>query len=464
MRRRVLLAGLALSLSCGARTALLPGGPGGTGSRSSGGTGATPLAVKCAAALLDGAPTPMQGYCPTQANQASGLAPASPQVAWSVVPFAVDPLENFLPAAIVVDPSGRAYVAIDASPLNPTGGPNQIFAVDPDGSVAWTSSFGAPVAGLSLGSDGTLWLVEQPPSQGDGGIGAAGTVMGLSPDGATVTSLPLPELSSDGFVFSVGYDALALASDGSFFLEATPQDYSTGAIAHVTTAGAYLWQWPNATVNESVELVPPLLVGSDDGVVASNSGELLRFDASGNQVWEEDVDAQVAAIDASGYVLAISGESGDALSLVRIDPVGDTVLAVPLGTAQVNASQLALAGNGTTVVLLANEVTSPGLTKATVQILAIDASGATRWTTPLDVSLNYDPATLTTHYGLFVDGAGTVVVTAGAVTGIDLATGAILWTVQAPSAHSCLRPAVLGAGGAIVASQCDGTVFLARDP
>jgi outer membrane protein assembly factor BamB len=69
-----------------------------------------------------------------------------------------------------------------------------------------------------------------------------------------------------------------------------------------------------------------------------------------------------------------------------------------------------------------------------------------------------------THYGVFVDAAGTVIVTAGTVMGLDLASGSVLWTLQPAKPNVCLRPAVLGVGGAILATQCDGTVFLARDP
>jgi outer membrane protein assembly factor BamB len=228
-----------------------------------------------------------------------------------------------------------------------------------------------------------------------------------------------------------------------------------------------LWQWPSPSQDEGVQVVPPLIVGSNDDAVVTGSGELYHFDAAGNQIWEEGSGIQTAAVDARGNVVALttSGGTGDALALLTIDPAGDIAQqTVPFGATTANVFQLALAGDGTTVILLANEATAPGLTKSHVEITAVDVSGATRWTTPLDVTLPYDPATLTTHYGVFVDGSGTVVVTAGAVTGIDLATGAVLWTVQAPNAHACLRPAVLGAGGAILASQCDGTVFLARDP
>ena len=92
------------------------------------------------------------------------------------------------------------------------------------------------------------------------------------------------------------------------------------------------------------------------------------------------------------------------------------------------------------------------------------ASGGVRWSTPFDVTLPFDPAEMNAHYGVFVDAQGTVVVTAGNVQGLDLATGAVEWTLDAPVVQSCLRPVVLGAGGSLVGTQCDGTVFLARDP
>ena len=211
-----------------------------------------------------------------------------------------------------------------------------------------------------------------------------------------------------------------------------------------------------------------------------NGPSRITLDSAGNIYLTDNGNNVVRAISTQGIIRTVAGNgqygfSGDggqatAASLadplgLAIDPAGDIAQqTVPFGATTANVFQLALAGDGTTVILLANEATAPGLTKSHVEITAVDVSGATRWTTPLDVTLPYDPATLTTHYGVFVDGSGTVVVTAGAVTGIDLATGAVLWTVQAPNAHACLRPAVLGAGGAILASQCDGTVFLARDP
>jgi hypothetical protein len=115
-------------------------------------------------------------------------------------------------------------------------------------------------------------------------------------------------------------------------------------------------------------------------------------------------------------------------------------------------------------VLVADEVTSPGLTKSHVVITAVDVAAGVRWSTAFDVTLPFDPAELSAHYGVFVDSVGTVVVTAGHIAGLDLATGSVQWSLDPPKAQVCLRPAVLGAGGSLIATQCDGTVFLARDP
>ena len=452
MPRRALLAVVGLALACGSKTALLPGGAGqgaSSGSGGGGGGGATPLAVKCTAALLDGAPTPIQGYCPTRANQAAGNGPRAPKIVWSVTPFPIATPEDYLPAEVVVDATGRAYIAINASPQNAAGGPNQILAVNADGSVAWTSTFSTAIGQLALGRDGTLWFLQQPlpPSMG-GPFGGPLIVGGLSAEGVPTAGFEIT--GGPGMPQLGAYAAMAIASDGSLFLGAQ------GSLARFATNGALRWQ-------AYAYLASPLIVGPDDGVVAAGGGQLQAFDAAGGPTWTGP-QASLAAIDAQGDVVALSSPLGATLSLMTLGAGGLTLQDAPLGSPVINASRLAVAGDGTALVLLANEVSSPGLTKTLVQILAVEPSGATRWTTPLEVTLPYDPADLTTHYGLFVDGSGTVVVTAGSVTGLDLASGSVLWTLLPASGKSCLRPAVLGAGGSIVATQCDGSVFLARDP
>ncbi|HEY3817286.1 MAG TPA: hypothetical protein VGL81_08955 [Polyangiaceae bacterium] len=439
MGRRALLAVLVLPVACGARTALLlPGeGAGGGGSGGSGGGGATPLAVVCHAALQDGAPTPTQGFCTTRANQASVVGPEAPVVAWAVAPFPIPSPEDYLPAEMVVDASGRAYVAINASPMAPTGTANQLFAVDADGSVAWRTTFDSTIGPLSIGRDGNLWFSLYLIADGND-FPASSNVTGLSPDGTPVVTIA-PSVRS--------FSLMAIASDGSFFV-------GSDGLARIAPDGTVLWQ------NDYGQFGTSMVVGPDDDVVTDEN----VFDSAGTSV-STSPPGEVLAVDSHDTVFGLTANPGGSVAITTTDPSYANGIVLEGPASNIDAYELALAGDGSALVLLADEASAPGLTKAHLQILAVEPwGGHVRWTTPLDVTLPYDPANLTTHYGLFVDAAGTVVVTAGTVMGLDLASGAVLWTLQPANATSCLRPAVLGTGRSIIATQCDGTVFLARDP
>ncbi len=158
---------------------------------------------------------------------------------------------------------------------------------------------------------------------------------------------------------------------------------------------------------------------------------------------------------------------GGQLTVTRLDATGQVAMQTTLGAPAVTfeATHLAVAKDGTILVLLAQEAASPGDKSTEVQLLAVDPrSGATRWTSKFDFDLEFNPSAPADHFGVFVDPGGTIVLTAGVVRGVDLVTGSTLWTVAPPNPSSCLQPAVLGAHGSILAAQCDGTVFMARDP
>jgi hypothetical protein len=435
---------LLLAAACGARTALLPGGSSGGGpGGSSGGGSAGPLVVPCNAALQAGAPTPTHGFCTTRANQAAVSGPTSPAVAWSVAPFPITTPENYLPAETVVDASGRVYVAINASPMAPTGTQSELLTIEADGTAISTTAFGNAISQLSLAADGRLWFIEQGTLGADCPPECSSSLTVLTADGSA-SGTPFPSLSS--------FSLMAITSTGDFLL-------GSPGLARVTTGGAVLWQ------NSFAELGSSLVVGPVDDVVGA--GE--TFDAAGNQAGPGSY-AGISAVNAQGNLVGLTvglGVQDNGPPTLDVSgPAGNPLLnlSLPAPTFNLDAYQLAVAGDGTMIALLADEATSPGLTKSELAIIAVDASGKTRWTTPLDVTLPYDPADLTTHYGLFVDAAGTVVVTAGSVMGLSLVSGTVLWTLEPANPKSCLRPAVLGAGGSIVATQCDGTVFLARDP
>jgi hypothetical protein len=462
MRRSLLLVlgGLAAAAAaCGARTGLVVDGQAGSSSGAGGSSGGTapvgPLAVKCTSAMQAGAPTPTRGYCPTRAGQAAFAGPKAPVVTWVAQPYSIPDPEHYFPAQVVVDASGQSYVAVNASPANEEQAPNRVTAIDPGGKVLWTNTFPTPVSGLSLGSDGTLWML---------GV----DVLGLSPAGDVVDDLPLgTDLASPSLSPGAGnYGDVAIGSDGSLFVatgnisQFPTQD---SAIERVSAEGAILWRYPWTPGDP---LASPFVLTPDDAVVDLATGEVFELDASGADAWQAPVSPGQGVSDGSGnvYVLDVPGEANPSLRVV--DAAGVVVHTVSLGLPQltIDASALAVAGDGTAVVLVAEEVASAASTTAHVVVTAIDPSSGVLWSTPFDATLPFDPAEIDTHYGLFVDSEGTVVVTAGHVTGLDLASGAVLWTLRPPDGQSCLRPVVLGLGGSLIGTQCNGLVFLARDP
>jgi sugar lactone lactonase YvrE len=402
--------------------------------------------VKCPAALQAGAPTPTLGFCSTRANQAAALAPAAPSVAWTAQPFVISNPEDYLPAQVVVDASGRSYVLVNASPTNAAGGPNRLTALDPDGSVAWTTDLPTQGSGLSIGADGTLWAL-------------AGELYAFDATGAVAERLDVAPDQLDGSAPPGGFafDAFAIAADGTFFLAGL----QGGTVEHLAPSGLLLWAG-NGVGGGSFDDGVIAVEASDAIVVGGDGSELYGYASDGSRAWIGG-SLRNFGVDADGNVVGLNATLGDSdASVTTLDPLGNELRAVPLPAQTYNATGLALAADGTQVALLANEIASPGLIKSHLIVTAIDGAGAVRWSTPLDETLTYDPADLTTHYGIFVDVAGRVIVTAGAVTALDLASGAVDWTLPPASPRQCLRPVVLGANGSLVGTQCDGTVFLAR--
>jgi hypothetical protein len=419
----------------------------------------------------------MKGYCPTRSGLTPVAAPHSPHVAWStsLVPQA-NP-ENFLPAELVVDRSGRAYVAVDSSPNNPSG-PYEIDALDPDGSLAWRVPFAGVVNSLALAADGTLWAISNVGQ--DAGpyenveVGAA--LMGLSRDGSmkaqylvSVPPDPTPPtfdaslLPGQPFFFSL-FTSMAIGSDASFFL------FGGGGHARAIADGTTVWGVDVAGIvaNPQNDTNPPIMLTPNDDVVAGG----VEFDPKGNPIYDDAEAPFPTAYGASilapnGDLLALQNDGTGNLAVLRLSPSGIVDATFQLGSPTVtfDASQLAIAGDGTVLVLLANEIPTPGNTRVELQVVAINPSfEGLRWTAMSNFSPAYTPSSPQDHYGIFVDPNGTVVVSAGVVEGLDLGTGDTLWQVAPPNPSSCMEPAVLGAGGSILAAQCDGSVFLASDP
>ena len=385
--------------ACGARTGL--DGTAGAGAHPGGGVG---LTSACNAAVQSGAPTPMPDYCPTHAAQASATGPRSPHLVWTAQPFPIQSPEDYLPPWMVVDASGRTYVVFDDSPQKNFGSSpsTAVSALDPDGNTLFTKSLPGRLANLFLDRDGILRFT----GAGDGS---------LDPSGASAGALQVPPVPSKFGPLELFPTAIAPAFDGGLYLAGelfdAHGDEFGAALAHLMATGALQWSWP-ATYDpqDMLQLSPPLLVSQDGAVVLSSSTGLLGFDASGDQTWQLSPSPSNAAFDAQGRFVTLVPASTGGLDLVTTDPAGGEVAraAIPPPTVTPTATRLALAGDGSAVVLLSDETPSPGQTKAHVTVLALDPSGTQRWSTPLDATLAYDPAATDAHYGLFVDGAGTV--------------------------------------------------------
>jgi outer membrane protein assembly factor BamB len=493
MSRSLPLLGLGvIVVACGSRTGLLldslegdgDGGGGGSGGDSS----TRPVAPNgCTAALLSGAPTPMLGYCPTRAGLTNGAAPHAPAVAWSLALFPYPDPADVLPAQIVVDDEGRIYVAESSSPLAPAPGRYEIDAVDPDGSLVWRVPFESPVSNLALAADGTLWALGQVNA--DSGVEndayANGVLYGLTRDGAkkatyNVTLPPHPKRACNGGGPPCPeegpvnpFSAMAIGADSSFFV------FSQAAVARVLPSGAVGWGTRieygyDDSLPGTLWLTPNDDILTTDGLYAA-TGRHLSTDCDAGL--GESCDAGLAsvlgsrdlltAITPDGEIFLLTLDDQSNLSLEHVAISGEVLAHFEPGSSnETSASQLAIGADGTVLALLANEFPAPGQTMIHFTVIAVaPALEHPRWTATFDSPLQYTPFAPPNLFGLFVDPSGTVVVSGGdVIQAFDLATGATVWQLAPAHPMSCMEPAVLGAEGAVVAAQCDGSIFLARDP
>jgi outer membrane protein assembly factor BamB len=441
---------LVLLTACGARTPLEVSAQ----TRPPASGSVTPATVACASALLPGAPTPMQGYCSTRTQLTRSNAPRSPLVAWTItLPQTTTEAEYFEPYETVVDPVGRAYVAINASPNNPSSTPHALVALDADGSVAWTQDIGGPFGSLVLAADGSIELLLSGPP----------ILERWSRDGTMASALPLVARIGGGAA-GTPQPPLAQGADGSVYVES-----AAGALTRVLPGGSIAWtDNPNQGSSSFGGPIGSVALGSADRIYAWAPGlaTVATYDAAnGGLVWEAGsnpsvIEGPIVAPD--GSALTLAGSLTSSLALQGLDPSGALLPSVALGSQlDPDTCHLAVASDGTRVLLLPQEFAAPGGGKVSIRVVALDPQGTEQWTYSKSFPFPFTPSATSAHYGLFVDPTGLIVVTAGSVFALDLASGSKVWEVDPPNPHVCLEPAVLGANGSILATQCDGTMFLA---
>jgi outer membrane protein assembly factor BamB len=440
MRLRIAVL-LCVVASCGSRTGLQASTP----SHEAGAAlqdGAVAVRGTCVAALLAGAPTPMDGYCPTRGHLAPGLLPTAPQIAWQ------SPLPSLFgqPMELVVDSAGRIYATLDT---DDAAGTDTIAAFDANGSQAWSDKFDGQGSGalqgprsLFLSTDGTLHFI---------GSGPGPTLVVLDRDGTLGPTYPLPA--------SLARE-LAVGRDGSLYVQLWVGQTST-QIAKLTALGQVMWTSPTLPTTCSFGTSEIALTQEDHPVVAfattrSGAGcmqaaqlitRVATLDDGGAVAWQRDFPGLWGpdpAIALDGTIrLALTGtDTTQPMHLLELDASGNTIWDTDLGadSANVGSSPPAIAMDGAAVVQ-----TSEGL-------VAISASGQILWRRPASNAFQSDVA---------VDPDGTLAFLDQELSGIDVATGTPRWSLQ-----GAVVAFAVGTSGSVVGilglDQGQFALFLAR--
>jgi outer membrane protein assembly factor BamB len=380
----------------------------------------------------------MDMYCSTRANVAPVPAPTSPAIAWTSS-FPANEFET--PDFLAVDANNVTYAGFDvlsaATPEPPT-----LVAIGADGSLAWTQTFAGNVVGdLFLGTDGKLRAfrgshVLSPPS-------IPPTLSVLGAGGAIEQTFPLPVTMIAG---------TAVGRDGSLYAHLGAG--GPGFVARLTATGTLVWT--SSLLDCSFRVV---LTEKDHPILTECATPVVsELDENGNLVWQTQLTSMpgrsVVAVAQDGSIRAVAplsmGESST--SVFSLDATGEILwsTAIPWTHGAMWAGQtLAIAPDGTAIVFETN------------QIIAVSRTGEVLWT-HLELSVGE----------VVVGSDGTIVVASGEGTlvALDVATGALKWTLSDGSGRFT-GPFALGLGGSVVAcasvppagSGLFGLVF-ARDP
>jgi outer membrane protein assembly factor BamB len=452
--RRVAVSVLLVAVACGARTGLLA--PSDTSAPVEAGPplpdGAAVVPGTCTSQLQPGAPTPIAGYCSTRAHLAPAELPVSPKVAWrTALPMLVT-----APLEIAVDATGRIYATLDTNFQDDATEADAVVAFDPDGTPLWSLPTDGTGPGklqdprsLWLASDGSLAMIVPYPTP---------QLVTVSRDGALGATHPLPE--------NVARD-LAVGRDGSLYIQVWPSDYQT-QIEKLSPEGEVLWT--SATLFTRCSFGTSTIALTQDDVVIVAFATILDDDTDadlpclmppGNMVtrlmalgptgsvsWQHDFPGvwtadPVVALDGT-LRMGLAGGNSDAAQehLVSIDGAGDVLWDTTLPDDSLNTGEdpVVVGRDGTAVV------------RTGEALVGVSASGAILWRDPLTAAYAYD---------VVVDAAGEVVVSEANLYGLDLATGAMRWSLPNVTA-----PFAVGASGSIVGTITPGqqmmSLFLAQ--
>ena len=279
---------------------------------------------------------PMRGFNAQRQGRSHVQGPKSPFVKWIFDP--PNPLEVFEAGGPSVALDGTIYVG---------GKAGELYALNPNGTLQWTSSLGMPIETTPLlTADGTIYVgLGTASGSGTGAIQALESLSGTSKwsfevDGAVLSS---PSAGPTGTVFFGSNDGhvYALSSTGTSLWTYDAGGQVRGSPAHSHDAsrvyvagydanlhavdadtGASAWTSALGGLSRSTPLVGP------DGTiyVASFSNKAVSaFDPTGQLIWSTVLDGFLKTDMAlGGEVLWVTQYAGyvSALSLVSVDDIG----------------------------------------------------------------------------------------------------------------------------------------------
>jgi outer membrane protein assembly factor BamB len=413
---------------------------------------------RCLSALMVGAPRAMLANCSTRDGRSRVVGPAAPRVTWTTTVASASGEGSFF--GLAADASGDVYAVV--------GDQDEDFGsfvrIDGTGAVAWTtpftplpSSYSAP---LLLASGAVEFLAVDAAAR-------SAAIDEFDPSAGTESTKSLGGSVADA------YGDPAVGADGSLYFLASP---ASGILADTTVsrfgpAGQVVWTSnglrsllpPNQGPGANLVLPSPLAIGVNGAVLLAVVVEamdspvesfVVALDpASGTKKWVAELNGEIwsgpaVGVDGSlrlvlGPGLVASGSS-PAVELVVLDETGADTIVADLGH-PATAELFALGADDTSFI-----ATGSDLGAAFDTVVAVDASGQTKWSAP---SPSLAHATL--------DGRGTLVMamTSG-LEGLDTKTGKPTWSL--PSKEPVLDATLTSSGG-IVGVTVAGTAFGASD-
>ena len=342
-----------------------------------------------------GSPWPMEGRCPTRQSSTSQIATRSTAVRWTFNASSFGDLYGG--PSIAAD--GTVYVVAK----------EQLLAVRPDGTLAWSSALG-----------GTRKAYGVPTLAADGTIYVAGSG---TPSGALVAFTPLgkqkwvydgpkfsraPSVAADGTLYVPGKDGrvYAIRPDGSLawtFTTGTggavwssptirPDGVlyfgsADGTVYALRPDGSALWSYASGA-----PIRRPVVLGADGAVYALNS-KVVALDSSGKVLWKftpPPTTLPALAVAPDGTLRLLADTALFALTREGHELWGFVHNTIP-------SSTVAIDGSGTALFVIGDDY-SIG------RVYAVDASGKKAWDLALPKG-GFDPAIGADGTVYFTDGS-----------------------------------------------------------